>query len=152
MQFRTVADAVTHAKENFLGTLVFLRSTLISAAKSPYTHPDKVYEAFAAMDRIIKRMRAASKNKKGVGHLETVFAQEGFHYHAHESQTTTGKWKEEYFIHWQGVKVSIEPHLALGKKGPENCCRIHFFAQDSGKETVRFVVAHCGRHKTNTRT
>jgi len=63
--------------------------------------------------------------------------------------TSTGKWADEYEMSYKGKRVSIEPHLALGKGGPETCLRIHFYADEQDK---RFIVAHVGRHKTNTRT
>jgi hypothetical protein len=78
-----------------------------------------------------------------------AFDTRGFTYKAKESATSAGKWGEEYTAIHNNMKVSIEPHLALGKGGPDTCLRIHFFKDE---ELGRFVVAHVGRHKTNMKT
>jgi hypothetical protein len=61
--------------------------------------------------------------------------------------TSRGKWSEEYETTFNGHRVSIEPHLALGKGGPDTCLRIHLNVDE---DRERFVIAHVGRHKTNT--
>ena len=61
--------------------------------------------------------------------------------------TSKGKWGEEYETTYKGRRVSIEQHLALGKGGPDTCLRVHFHIDE---EDEKFVVAHVGKHKTNT--
>jgi hypothetical protein len=61
--------------------------------------------------------------------------------------TSKGKWSAEYEATYQGRRVPIEQHLALGKGGPDACLRIHFYTDT---EENKYVIAHVGRHKTNT--
>jgi hypothetical protein len=148
-EVRTVRQAVDVAAARFSDRLVFLKSAYTSADDSPYGQPDKVLQAIEAMDDVTEAWRESIRNKKSMGLLEEAFEARGFAYKAKESMTSAGKWSEEYNAVHEGRRVSIEPHLALGKGGPDTCLRIHFFKDD---QTGRFVVAHVGRHKTNTRT
>jgi hypothetical protein len=63
--------------------------------------------------------------------------------------TSKGKWGNEYEATYQGQKVSIEQHLTLGKSGPDTCLSIHFYTDEKEE---KYVIAHVGRHKTNTST
>lgn len=145
----SVRKAVDMASEQFRDTLTFLRSAVDSADQSPYAQPEKVFRAFQAMDDVCLVRREAKRRREPMGLLEDAFKQRGFEYKAKESMTSTGKWSAEYQALYQGKKVSIEPHLALGKVGPETCLRIHFYMDD---DSGRFVIAHVGRHKTNTKS
>ncbi len=145
----TVLTAVEQAKNEFRDTLVFLSSALSSAKESPYKQPDKVYQNLQAMDEVCQRRRDSSSKKTSMGSLELAFRARNAIYAAKESMTAKGKWREQYEALYRGKKISIEEHLVLGNGGPDVCLRIHF-AWD--KETQQFVIAHVGRHKTNTST
>jgi len=144
---RSVGDAVLAAREHFANTLTFLDSALDSAIDSPFEQPRKGYQAFLAMHEVCLGWRDSLRTGRSVGSFEQTFARKGFEYTSRESMTSRGKWGEEYEATYDGRKVSIEPHLAVGKGGPKTCLRIHFYAD---KEKQRFVIAHAGRHKTNT--
>jgi hypothetical protein len=148
-ELENVRAAVDLAAKRFPDTLIFLKSALTSADDSPYGQPDKVFQALEALDDVCKVWRESIQRKQSMGPLEEAFASRGFIYKAKESMTSTGKWGEEYTTLYEGVKVAIEPHLALGKGGPDTCLRIHFFR---GEEQGRFIVSHVGRHKTNVKT
>jgi hypothetical protein len=148
---RSTAEAVTRAAADFSDTLVFLRQAFDSARRSPYDQPAKVYRALRALHEVCLELRAAGSAGRTGRALFALFRERGFHYKPHESNLTRGKWEEEYRAHYAGRRVSIEPHLALGKGGPKTCLRIHFYLDETGPAPL-FVVAHCGRHKTNTRT
>ncbi len=47
-----------------------------------------------------------------------------------------------------GMRSGLNP-TNTSPGGPEACLRIHFFIDD---EASKFVVAHVGRHKTNTKS
>jgi len=143
---RSVRAAVDLAAKRFTDTLIFMKSAFESADDSPYGQPDKVLQALEAMDDVCKSWRESIQRKQSMGPLENAFASRGFTYKSKESMTSTGKWGEEYTALYEGARMSVEPHLALGKGGPETCLRIHFFKDE---EEGRFVVAHVGRHKTN---
>ena len=63
---------------------------------------------------------ADQKRDRLVG--STIF-EKGLDYKSRESMTSKGKWGEEYETFYNGKKVSIEQHLALGKGGPDTCLK-----------------------------
>ena len=66
--------------------------------------------------------------RTAIGRLEDQFSERGFTYRAHESETSmAGKMGDERKLLYQGKKVPIEKHLALGKGGPDTCLRIYFY-------------------------
>jgi hypothetical protein len=143
----SVGDAVLSAKTEFADTLTFLDSALNSAMDSPFEQPRKASQAFLAMHEVCLGWRESIRTGKSMGSFDQAFERKGFEYKPRESVTSKGKWGEEYEATYDGRKVSIEPHLALGKGGPKTCLRIHFYVD---REKQRFVIAHAGRHKTNT--
>lgn len=147
VEVHSVKDAVFEAKTPFQETLTFLASALDSAMNSPYEQPTKVYQALLALHEVCLTWRESLKTGKSMGSFEQAFESKGFEYKPRESMTARGKWGGEYEATYDGQKVSIEPHLALGKGGPKTCLRIHFYID---KEKQLFVIAHVGRHKTNT--
>ena len=108
----------------------------------------KVYQALLAIHEVCLAWRQSRKSKTPMGTFEQAFRAKGFVYKSRESMTSTGKWAEEYEIFYRNERVSIEPHVALGKGGPDTCPRIHFYVDE---QEDRFIIAHVGRHKTNTR-
>jgi len=145
----TVRQAVEIAQSKFRAALSLQHSAFESAGDSPFKQPKKVLQALEAMYEVCLGWRRSRQTKSVEGPWEQQFSKRGLIYKAKESVTSKGKWGEEYEMLYGGKKVSIEQHLALGNGGPDTCLRIHFYADaDSGK----FVVAHVGRHKTNTST
>jgi len=143
----SLEEAVRMAQSNFSETLVFLESAITSAKDSPFKRPKRVSQALLAMHEVCQEWRKSRKGKVAIGLLERRFADKGFTYKPRESMTSTGKWAREYEATYRGRKVPIEEHLALGKGGPDTCLRIHFYKDD---EEEKYVIAHVGRHKTNT--
>jgi len=145
----SVEEAVQAARDQFTETLEFTDSALESAAGSPFKQPKKVYQALLAMHEVCQSWARSRKTQTPMGLLEQGFASKGFTYRPKESTTSKGKWAEEYEMLYKGERVSIEPHIALGKGGPDTCLRIHFYPDEkSGK----YIIAHVGRHKTNTKS
>jgi len=145
----SVAEAVRLGQTQFPDTLAFQESALESALESPFKQPKKVYLALLAMHEVCQSWRQSRKTRTPIGSPEQSFAKKGFVYKARESMTSKGKWGDEYEMLYEGNRVSIEQHLALGKGGPDTCLRIHFYPDES---TGKYVIAHVGRHKTNTRS
>jgi hypothetical protein len=145
----SIEEAVRKAQSNFTETLIFLESARTSAEDSPFKQPKRAFQALLAMHEVCQEWRKSRKEKVPIGLLEQRFAAKGFNYKPRESMTSRGKWGGEYEATYQGRKVSIEQHLALGKGGPDTCLRIHFYTDDKEE---KYVVAHVGRHKTNTST
>jgi hypothetical protein len=146
---QSVEEAVMAAKEEFGNTLVVQESALESARESPFMQHKKVYQALLAMHEVCLSWRQSRRTKTAIGAFEQVFERKGFTYKPRESMTSKGKWSDEYEMSYKGDRVSIEPHLALGKGGPDTCLRIHFYLDEQDE---KFIVAHVGRHKTNTRS
>ena len=145
----TVSEAVSFAEQEFSSTLEFTKNAHKSALITPYRHPERVAEALEAMDAVCKEWRSSKENRTSVGSFEELFQEYGFTYKSRESPTTVGRWPEEYEMLYKGEKVSIQPHLALGKGGPESCLRIQFHIDEN---LSRLVIDHVGRHKTNLST
>ncbi len=148
-QVESVEEAVLAAKETFKDTLAVQDSALESARESPFMQRKKVYQALLAMHEVCLSWRQSRRARSAMGTFENAFGSKGFTYKPRESMTSRGKWGEEYETTYKGQRVSIEQHLALGKGGPDTCLRIHFCVDE---DEEKFVVAHVGRHKTNTRT
>ena len=148
-ELESVEGAVLAAKERFGDTLLVVDSALDSARESPFMQCRKAYQALSAIHEVCLSWRQSRKTKTPMGTFEQAFSMKGFVYKSRESMTSTGKWANEYEMIYKGQRVSIEPHLALGKGGPDTCLRIHFYTDE---EEEKFVIAHVGRHKTNTRT
>ena len=146
---QSVEEAVSVAKEEFKDTIVVQDSALDSARAAPFMQYKKVYQALLAIHEVCLSWRQSRKTRTPMGSFERAFLAKGFVYKPRESMTNTGKWADEYEISYKGKRVSIEPHLALGKGGPDTCLRIHFCLDE---QEEKFIVAHVGRHKTNTRS
>jgi hypothetical protein len=150
LTFRSVLEAVRAAGQDFAETVLVLPSALAAAADSPYRRPNNVYDAIKAMHDVCLLRRAALEKRRSMGAMYDAFLQKGLRYSPHESPQTLARWGDERTVVYRGKKVLAQAHLALGKGGPEACLRIHFFSDPEPE--LKFVVAHVGRHLTNTRT
>lgn len=59
------------------------------------------------------------------------------------SPTSPAKWPHEYERRYDGRRITLGPHLALGEGSSEACCRIYFHLDE---ERRCFVVGHVGNH------
>lgn len=143
----SIEEAVKLAQSKFPETLVFLDSAITSAKDSPFKRPKRVSQALLAMHEVCQEWRKSRQERVAIGLLEQHFEDKGFTYKPRESMTSKGKWSAEYEATYRGRRVPIEQHLALGKGGPDACLRIHFYTDT---EENKYVIAHVGRHKTNT--
>lgn len=65
------------------------------------------------------------------------------------SQTSKGKWGQEYTFTYEGETQLFEWHVTLGAGAADTCASIHFLPdQTKGK----LIVGHVGRHLTNTKS
>jgi hypothetical protein len=145
----SIEEAVRAAEDQFKETLEFRESAFESARECPFKQPKKVYQALLAMHEVCQAWRQSRKTRTPMGSPDQSFANKGFEYKPRESMTSKGKWGAEYEMWYKGHRVSVEQHLALGKGGPDTCLRIHFYSDES---TGKYVIAHVGRHKTNTKS
>jgi len=71
----------------------------------------------------------------------------GFTYADDVSQTSGNRYGDEYEAKDGGRTYDISPHITIGAKQADSCLSIHWAWDES---TGKAVVAHVGRHKTNT--
>ena len=144
---RRVSDAVQLAAAEFPDTLVFLDDARKSAADSVYQQPQKVFDLFAALDRVMQTIRAHGSAGE---ELHAVLQRAGYEYKPHISDTTAGKYGAEYTFVYAGSRRLFENHVTLGKSfDPRECLSVHWLRDETRKQ---FVVGWCGKHRTNTRS
>lgn len=145
----SVLDAVKDAQGRATH-LRFLPSAHTSATDSPFKHPDRVLQALDAINEVASIWAESLKSGRSVGSLRELFKSKyGFTYADDVSQTSKSKWADEYKASHDGKEYDISPHITIGAKQADTCLSIHW-AWD--KDLKKAVVAHVGRHKTNTKT
>ena len=144
----SVAEAVRQA-EATSQNLRFLPSAHSSAFASPYKHPERVLEALAALEEVASIWAETIGSGKAGGSVRQLFKARGFDYADDVSQTSRGRWGSEYSATYKGQEFDISPHITLGAKQPDTCLSVHW-AWHKDEKVV--LVAHVGRHKTNTKT
>ena len=145
---RTVADAVKIA-EGRAEHLKFLQSAHDTAADTPFRHPDRALQALMALEEVVSLWADGINSGRSVGAIRQLFKRRGFDYADDVSQTSKGKWASEYVAIYNGRELDISPHVTIGAKQADSCLSVHW-AWD--KEEKLGIVAHVGRHKTNTKT
>lgn len=130
--------------------LVYLPSAYGSAADSPFRQPDRVMQALEAIDEVASIWVRSLESGASVGSLRDLFKKKyGFAYADDVSQTSKTRWGNEYKVAHDGKEYDISPHITIGAKQADTCLSIHW-AWD--KEAKKALIAHVGRHKTNTKT
>lgn len=142
----TMAEAVDFADHD-CARLLFLESSISSAKASPFKRPGEVYEALVAMNKVAE---VWAKNQGG-GDLRSMLREAGLGKRVSNfvSQTSKGKWGDEYTFLYEGEPRMFEWHVTLGAGAADTCASIHFLP-DPAKGLL--VVGHVGRHLTNTRS
>lgn len=144
----SVADAVA-AVQGQSKYLMFLESAIESAKSTPYRTPSRALQALQAIDEVANLWVVGLSGGKNAGPLKNLFRQRGFDYKDDVSQTSRGKWGGEYEAKYNGQTIDISPHITIGAKQADTCLSIHMHWD---KESKKVVIAHVGRHKTNTKT
>lgn len=144
----TVFEAVEMARAQFTH-LIFLESALESAGSSPYRTPARAFESLQAIEEVASLWAIGLSGGKNPGPLKNLFRQRGFEYKDDVSQTSRGKWGDEYTAKYKDKIVDISPHITIGAKQADTCLSVHMHWD---KDSMKVVIAHVGRHKTNTKT
>lgn len=130
--------------------LEFLPGVYDSAEDSPFRQPERVVQALEAIDEVAATWVASLTSGASVGSLRELFKKKyGFEYADDVSQTSKGKWANQYKVAHKGKEYDISPHITIGAKQADTCLSIHW-AWDKDRKKV--LIAHVGRHKTNTKT
>lgn len=144
----SVIDAVNKIKSS-LKYIILIESAFTSAKDSPFKQPERVIDALEAIDDVADAWAKSLRTKTSVGTFKELFRERGFDYKDDISKTTLNRWGDEYKAAYKDESISIAPHLTIGAKQADTCLSIHFnWHQKDG----RVIVAHIGRHKTNTKT
>jgi hypothetical protein len=141
-----VLEAVKFAIED-CPNLLFLDSCRAAAEDSPFRRPGEIYEALSTMSKVAE---VWTRNQGG-GDLRQMLKEAGLGKRVSNfvSPTAKGKWADEYTFTYEGEPRLFEWHVTLGAGSADTCASIHFLPdQARGK----LVVAHIGRHLTNTRS
>lgn len=139
-RFPTVAAAVAAARETGGDILTFHDRALESAAESLYHDPDWVHDALASLAEV-SRIWAARESLGGS--WKDAFAERGFDFTPHSSETALGKHGSDYTFLHQGERVVAEEHLSRGRKGSRNTIRIYLARLEGAR---RVLVCHIGQH------
>jgi hypothetical protein len=123
--------------------LVFLDEARSSARKASYRQPGRLWRALLAMDEVA----GAWGRGDLAGGFHEVFAERGLAFRSRIGSTTLGKWAHEYERSYDGRRIALGPHLALGKGSPEACCRVYFHLDEARH---LFVVGHVGNHLSDS--
>jgi len=145
----TSVDEAVQQAEAKAKSVRYLPSAHSSASESPYRQPERVQEALAALEEVAAIWAESIDSKKAAGSLRQLFKARGFDYADDVSQTSKGKWGSEYTASYNGQELDISPHITLGAKQADTCLSIHWAWHRDEKVAI---VAHVGRHKTNTKT
>jgi hypothetical protein len=142
----SVSEAVEFAIES-CPHLLFLDSSRSSAKDSPFKRPREVYETLSAMNKVAD----VWARNQGSGDLRQMLIQAGLGKRVSNfvSQTSKGKWREEYTFTYKGESRFFEWHVTLGAGAADTCLSIHFLPDQARR---KLVIAHVGRHLTNTRS
>ena len=139
--------AVVLSAADRLPRLRLLPSAFISAEKSPYEQPDRVYAALSILNEL--GMILASGQTLGSS-LPDYLREKGVDYVGGESQTTSGRFGEERRFLDGDSHRAMTAHLRFGTSGdPRHCARVYLEWDDDAKE---WIIGHVGRHLTNTRS
>lgn len=142
----SVRDAVNFAIED-CPHLQFLDSGRSSADDSPFKRPAEIYEVLSTMNKVA----SVWARNRGGGDLRQMLRDAGLGKRVSNfiSQTARGKWNDDYTFVYEGKPQLFEWHVTLGAGAADTCASIHFLPdQDRG----RLIIAHVGRHLTNTRS
>jgi hypothetical protein len=101
---------------------------------------------FQALDQLVHSWRNEGRVERT---WKAALKKQGFDYRHQISQTTRGKFGNEYTFSYKGESFIFEEHVTLGVGQPETCLSIHWIRDEKAK---KIVIGWCGRHLTNTLT
>lgn len=142
----SVSEAVEFAVQD-CSWLMFLDSSRSSAEASPFKRPGEVYEALSTMNKVAD----VWARNRGAGDLRQMLKDAGLGKRVSNfiSQTSKGKWAADYTFVYDGASRLFEWHVTLGAGSADTCASIHFLPDES---QGKLIIAHVGRHLTNTRS
>ena len=81
--------------------------------------------------------------------FDTAFRERGFDLRS-VGETAIGRWPREYARTYEGQRVMLGPHLALGDGGStDTIFRVYWYLDEGSRA---FVLGHVGRHLEDSST
>ena len=136
----SVEDAVMHAAFHF-DLIQFLNSAYESADGYPYQHPDRVYRAFSALQRIAVHRREGPLKTSVAIRLQEEMQDREFEYAAHESRPTMNKFG--HTRRFDGYQMQEHIKIGSGTSNKQHYIRIHFCWEN---ESGQYIIGHVGEH------
>jgi hypothetical protein len=148
----TMVEAVAHVLDTYgpetETASIEIPKSVRSKLANEYGDPEAAYEALAWLATTYQKAKSGEISCTDFDH--SCREATGFWYRAHQSSSTMGKYKDDYFIQWGGSQRALECHLGKGRsKDPRRTLRIAFFFDES---TNRVVVGFIGQHQTTDAT
>lgn len=145
-----VNDAVVQAGQ-VCRNLIILPSALKASEQSPFLRPQEIKEALEDLNEVAIDWAQRRQSKGSGGDLLRHLSSRGWGKRCsmHISDQARARYGSEYSFEYQGRKQLFEPHITLGSGAPNSCASIHFILDE---EKEKIVVAHVGRHLSNTKT
>jgi hypothetical protein len=145
----TVTEAIEQALTRWPDQLIYQPNTKSEGDESPFQPATEVLQALEWLATVY---HASKLSKLTVTDLDASIREKipGWGYSAHQSQTSKGRFKEEYQCQWEGRTYDITAHVGRGSSTrPEETIRIAF---DWDKPRKKIVIGYIGQHQKNTKS
>jgi hypothetical protein len=141
----TIREALEAVAAEHPESLAVLPSAFESAAETRYPQIARASEALRAIGDVADAWRAKTLGMN----FESAFAERGFDFRT-VSDVTQGLHRREYTRSFDGQRVTLSPHLALGDGGStDTIFRAYWYLDEASR---RFVLGHVGRHLEDSTT
>jgi hypothetical protein len=141
----TIREALEDVAAAHDDALVVLEEAYESASETRYPQVDRAAAALRAIGDVAQRWH---DNALGMN-FETAFAEQGFDLRT-VSAITQGRHHKEYSRTYEGHRIMLSPHLALGDGGStDTIFRAYWHLDETNR---RFVLGHVGRHLGDSTT
>jgi hypothetical protein len=141
----SVPEALERLANDHPEAIVVLDAAVESAGQTRYRHVDRAAEALRAVGMVAQGWHDDTLGTS----FENAFAERGFALRS-TGPVTQGRHPTEYERIFDGHRVMLGPHLALGDGGStDTIFRAYWYLDDDSR---RFVIGHVGRHLDDSTT
>jgi hypothetical protein len=145
----SVAEAIERAATRFGNQLVFALNSKSEGDDSPFQPAQEVLTAFEWLATKYHASKLGKFKCTDFDHnVREVLPTWG--YSGHQSDLTTGRYKEWYECQWESRPYKVTEHIGSGRStSPGETIRIAFTFDKSRKKVV---IGYIGQHQKNTRS
>ena len=141
----TIREALEDAAVAHADALVVLQEAYVSASETRYPQVDRAAAALRAIGDVAQRWH---DNVLGMN-FDSAFAEQGFALRT-VSAVTQGRHHKDYSRTYEGRRVMLGPHLALGDGGStDTIFRAYWYLDETNRQ---FVLGQVGRHLDDSTT